>query len=162
MNTSADEKTKNWEYFNAPVNRYVRDASTRITANPGSGMENAPYRSLARAVIFNALKDLRDQIREEKRTLKMLETSPRFTVLGQYTDNWGRKVIQYRDNSYDRILVFCLEPSQDVRQFFTGEDYIFYAELGGINVSGVELMNIFLKRYPNGCNSISLDSLIDG
>lgn len=161
MNTAEDERIRKHEFFNSMSNRYVRDASTRIISRPSSGPDNSPYRALARAVIFNALKDLKEQIRERKRTIRMLETSPRYEILRQYTDNWERDVIEYYDREYGRKRVISLEPAQDVRRFFTGPDYIFYAEIAEINVPGMVLMENFLKRNPNGV-SVSLDKIIDG
>ena len=161
MNGAADERTRNHEFFNSPVSRYVRDASTGIRARQSSGAANSPYRALARAVIFNALKDLREQVRERNRTIRMLESSPRYRMIRQFTDNWGRDVIEYYDSMYGRKRIISTEPAQDVRRFFSGGDYIFYAEIAGINVSGPVLMQTFLKRYPNGI-VVSLDQLIDG
>ena len=161
MNTAADEKTRNYEYYNSISNRYVRDASTSMMAHPTSGSANAGYRALARAVIFNALKDLREQTRERNRTIETLKSSSRYRILRQFTDNWGREMIEYYDHEYKVNRMISYEPSSDVRRFFYGKDYIFYAELAEINVSGPELMRNFLRKHPNGTR-LSLDELIDG
>lgn len=163
MNTAADEKLRNEEYFNAPVNRYVRDASTRIMAHSNSGSDNSPYRALARAVIFNALKDLKKQEAERKRTLTALKNSQRYEILQLITDDLGREmVIQYYDADKCRKFVIDLRhPKDDAMLFFHGENYIFYADIAGITVSGPELMRTFLAKHP-GEIIVSLDKIIDG
>lgn len=157
-----DRQTR--EFYNTQVNRYVRNHATNIMARPAPGDAYAQMRLLAKAVIYQALKDACDAEEDNAKRLQDMMRNPGMKLKYRYfTDSktYGRYEVRVFQSLYGREITWTSRAPEPICFFFS-DDYIFYADMAGIHVSGEHLLRMFRERKGRCGPGCSLDSLIDG
>ena len=152
------ERDKKWKYHRAVLNRYAQNHATNLMANPTPGKKYSSCRILARAVILQALRDAVDAEEEKRRRFERFEQDPEWVMIHRYYDPYSMAEVRIFKNIYGIQRTWMSCDPEPVR-FFKSEDYLFYADMAGIAMSGEHLLKQFKKRRNSG---VGIDQLIDG
>ena len=156
-----DDLRRRREFYNTQVNRYARDHATNIIAHPNPGSKYAMCRTLAKAVIYQALKDAVEETAMQRREKFMLLNDSRWKLLHTYVNpeaNIQRLLFENIGNG--RIYEWTSNPPEAVR-FFTSQDYIFYSGIAGIQMDGPHLLKRFMEKHRYREHIPSVDQVID-
>ena len=151
------DKVKTREFYNTQVNRYVRNHATNVIAKPNPGSEYRHIRTLAKAVIYQALVDAVNASIEHERQYQNLLNNNRFWKKELEYMYEGIKVVSFK-SIYGKRMIWTSADPESIR-FFNSKDYEFYSGLAGIDMPGDRLLKIFKERRRE---RYSIDSLIDG
>ena len=157
------ERTRSREFYNTQINRYVRNHATNIQVKPQPGDAYRQMRIIARAVIYQALKDACEAEEENRERLKRLLHRDDLKLKHKYfyeNKDFGDYEVQIFQSLYGREITWTSIAPEAVRFFFS-EDYRFYAGLAGIDETGDHLLRQFRERKRTD-RSATIDTLIDG
>ena len=152
------------EFYNTQINRYVRNHATNIMARPAPGDAYRNMRVIARAVIYQALKDACDAEEDNREKLRRMTNNPDLKLKHRYfseSQTYGKYEVRVYQSLYGRNITWTSLAPEPVRFFFE-DDYIFYADMAGIDVSGEHLLRLFRERKGRHGQIDSIDSIIDG